>query len=146
MFVAQDPEGRHLAQPVTTEAPAGPIAGGGVGVGRGEGAEKRGGGGEDGSRETTRGTLETPDLCRKLPRETEGRREPSDNTDRGRGGPSPAWGGAPRPRSFSAPATGGGFHSVKIPAATASRVLRWGYEPARWEAAEAMSSYWNWVL
>lgn len=100
MLVAQDPESRHLAQPVPPEAPAGPGE-----VGR-EGAEGRGR--EGASRAAVerteaerRGVAEAGHVrnSRLLPETAEGRWVPSDNTDCRGGGASPARGGA-QLRSF----------------------------------------------
>ena len=92
------------------------------------------------------GTLETLDHCRKLPRETEGRREPSDNTDRGGGG------GGAHPGVGRSSARGELFRPGRRRIDfTQSRSLqrpparRWGYEPARRESAAALSSDWNWI-
>lgn len=120
VFVAQDPEGRHLAQPVAPEAPAGPGRGGG-----GEGAEKGGGGGEDGSRET-RGHIRN---SRSLPETTEGNRGTPGTIGQYR--QQRGWGRGPARRGAELRARGAfppwppenRFHSVKIPATSASQAL-----------------------
>lgn len=94
VFVAQDPEGRHFAQPVAPEAPAGPAPGrgrgGAAGGRRWRGRRPRDNGGQvRNSRslpETTEGNRGTP--------ETVGQYRPQ------RGGAGPAWGGAPLPGTF----------------------------------------------
>lgn len=94
VFVAQDPEGRHFAQPLAPEAPAGPAPGreerGAVGGRLWQGRRRRDNGGQvRNSRslpETTEGNRGTP--------ETVGQYRPQ------RGGAGSAWGGAPLPGAF----------------------------------------------